>query len=588
MARFTPTQLAKADKEGEKKVKHFRDLRRRAFMLYMGAASNENRRKKRPINPTAQAINTLQAALTPRELTHRVESKRVDLRGEATLRQAAIDRLSKELGLVAVYGDVIMDALCGPCGIVKVGLRAADEMAKIIDTDIDPGQLYIARVDLDDYAIDPMARHRSEAYWERHKYRIPRWMALESGVFAGHEDVIARLPSIDENHRDRDSADTLTGDEQYEHGSNVCDLIELVDYAIYEGETARIVTLPVTGKDEVDGSKGYLHESEYQGPEGSCYDMLTFFRVPNNVFGIPLASMFQDLSEAIDQIGSKMIREGLKAKKVFAAEKGSAEDAKTIMDAPDQRVVLVDNIDSVKEFENGGVIKDLYTFHQFLRAEFNNASLSSQMIGGTDSLADTATEASILQGNANDKIQWMRAKVAGFMARNARRIGWYMQHDPMIAMPLPYRMRGGESVTIMYTPEMREGDFEDFTFDYAVDTMASTDPAVKSKRLQEAMATFTAGLQPIAAVGGDPAAWARIIGEKFDCPELDEVINGPEAMMRRQMAASMVPDAGQGQPMGGPPGMGGGPMGAPGMNQMDQTRQAYAPAMAEPAMQGAY
>lgn len=589
-SRLTPARLALADKQAEEKAKEPRAARLRVLEQFVGDTLMQAAdRKRRPINATTQALNTMRAALTPEYHGYRVTAHRIDLRAEADLREAALKRIADKQKLAQLYEDVLFDALTGAFGITLTGLRAGAQMVKIDDEDIDPGQLFVKRVDLDDYAVDPMARHRSEAYWERHKYRCPRWLALESGVFRGHEDLIMGLPGLDELRGKSTRARDLSGNEQYDEDSNVCDLIELCDYAIYEPSGTRIVTLPVR-QDGVDGSGVFLLDIGYEGPDDSPYNVLQFFGLPDNVYGPSLASMFADLSDALDTVGSKMIREGSKSKRVFAAEKAAAEDAETILKAGDLDVVLVDDIEALKDFDVGGVQKDLYQFFAMMRTEFNNASMSSQLVGGQESIGGTATEASILQGNANQSLAWMRRKMAAFLNRDGRRLAWWMHNDPLISLPMPYRLRGGEWITVDYTPEMRQGDFGDFLFEYTTDSMQTTDPAVKAKRTQEALATFTQGLQAISAVGGDVTAWARIIGEQFGVEELDEVVNGPDFHMRQMAIYAGLADPGKGSPTGmagqDPAQAGGVPRGTgpqvagPGATSTAQVQSAYAPAMA--------
>ncbi len=133
---------------------------------------------KAPVNVLGEMVYAYLAQLVGNTITAKVTAKSFFMRGEARMRQYMLDDLAREINLARSIRLAVLDALVGGMGIIRVGDRSGKEMCHIEGKDYDIGQIYAARVDMDDYCRDPLSRDESEDRWRAYRYRSSREMAL--------------------------------------------------------------------------------------------------------------------------------------------------------------------------------------------------------------------------------------------------------------------------------------------------------------------------------------------------------------------------------------------------------------------------
>lgn len=553
---ITPARLARADKQAERVMRPFRKNRASAITEYMGRWYDDEDNKKRPLNLLAQYANVIIPNLIGRLPVNTPKARNPMLRFEATLLGLALDDLQERLDLYTTFRTLAFDGIFGPCAICKVGIKAGNEIYKVDGKEYDPGGLYVSPVDLDDFAFDPAGRRREEVRWERHRYRPSRQAVLDSGIFSGKEDKIMALPLVgrkqgDENPSQRD-------DERPE--KYAVDCIELVDFALYSNGVTRIVTLP--GGKAMEGQTEFLADYESMGPDGGPYEVLMFHPVSTQYMGVPPVAFIRDVAEAGERIANKMIRQAERAKQIFAYTKGASDDAMTIKKAADGDSVGVDNAESMKPIVFGGVDAQNYDFSAWLGQTFNNLSGSAQMLAGSEKIADTATEAQIMQANASARLREMKDRMDCFMDKVNGRLGWFLTVDKLIELPLAYRMPGGDVIEAQYSAETRKGCWFDFNWRIRRGSAVGIDPMVRIKRIGD-MLTVLQNFVPLAQTTGlvNLTGLARLLGTEYDVDQLDEIVNDPVLAMQTQMIAGALPQPPNGPVM--PGGMGGGGVASP-------------------------
>jgi hypothetical protein len=129
---------------------------------------------------------------------------------------------------------------------------------------------------------------------------------------------------------------------------------------------------------------------------------------------------------------------------------------------------------------------------QELRSWFNYmAGNPDQLMGIGSSTADTATEFQGNQANASVRIQDMRDMIADTQAELSRKHAWFLHYDPLMfqpgqpGIPLIRRVTGSREVQVFLTPEQRQGDFLDYTFEIVKRSMTVLEPNLRAKRLLE-------------------------------------------------------------------------------------------------------
>lgn len=193
--------------------------------------------------------------------------------------------------------------------------------------------------------------------------------------------------------------------------------------------------------------------------------------------------------------------------------------------------------------------------------------------------ANTATQANILQGNQNIRIEDMRDIVYLFTGHVQEKLAWQLHTDPLISMPLikrtpiPAQVVMSPAGPIMVPPKMQEqqvilnedskqGDFLAFHFEIEQKSMSRMDPA---QRLQKAL-LFAAKVLPAAAQAAMVCQQMQVpfsfpafvirMAKELDIEWMDEVFYDPnfQAQVMAMMDRSPKPDnakpAGPGGGMG--------------------------------------
>lgn len=556
MMAITPQRLAKADRQSERLLKPHRDNRASAIQEYLGRWYDDGDNKKRPLNLLAQYANIIVPNLVGRLPSNSPKARNPMLRFEATLLGLALDDLQERLDLYTFYRMMAFDAIFSPCAICKVGIKAGAELYKIDGRSYDPGAIYVSPIDFDDFGFDPTAKNRESVGWERHQYYPILQDVLDSGVFAGKEDLLISLPKMGQRTQ---SSDEHPSDRNEDLGPDryAVDRICLRDYAIYEKGRTRIVTM--AGGKAAESQTEFLADVEFEGPDGGPYEQLCFNPVSTAYLGVPPVAFIRDIAEAGERITNKMIRQAERAKQVFVYSKSASDDAMTLRKAADGDAVGVDNAESVKPIVYGGVDPQNYDFSAWMNQQFNNLSGSAQMLSGTEKIADTATEAQIMQANASARLREMKDRMESFMDRVTARLGWFLTVDPLIKLPLPYRLPGGETVEAVYSAEEREGCWYDFNFKVRRGSAVGIDPMVRIKRIGD-MLTILQNFIPLGQAGlVNIPGLGRLLGAEYDVDNLDEILNDPMLMMQLQSIVGAIP----GVPNPQLPGMAGGMPGAP-------------------------
>lgn len=563
---ISPRKLLEADEASDLRLDPFRKLRANLLRKYAGRhyGGNSGGIASEVINLIHHTVTTYVCYLLPDELQFLVRPNgRQSLYAASVLHTEQLKRLAREIDLVETLYDLMIDALLGPHAILRTGLRAGDKLVKVQGRLYNAGQFFAQYIDFDDWGVDPMARTRAEAYWERVRYRIPRVVALESGIF--NQEEILRLPAIDAGDVTQEMSEAISQqpsgiDERF----GLTEIIELSDFVIYESDGASYeVTLP--GNKQHVGNE-YLYLEEYQGPERGPFEWLSFGRLPNNVPGLGPIVVWQDIADAMNEVGAKMLRNAAHAKTIFAYNRGAADDAKELREASDMSAVGVDSVDALMKLDLGGVHSGAGAFLQQAMGLFNLISGNVNLLGGSpeDLSSDTLGEAQMLQTGASMRVKFMEGRRDRFLRLVAGRMLWEIRNDPLRHEVLPYRISGTESIEVAYSPQTKEGDDMDFGVDVVPFVPQNMDPNVRARRLMELYAKVIPALLQtwLNSMGAfNPVIALRQIGQEMGLPELSDVMQDAESMMIREMIqqkAMMEAQAMPGQPMGPTPGLGAG------------------------------
>lgn len=565
--------MAEAVSVGYRELDPHREQAKDTAREYAGSHFGKGDGVRRPVNLIAQAVNILLANLISDEPKHRVRSPLAELRGEATLLELALDLLWENDEVLSEVRQAVADAILGPLGIIRLGMRAGAQYVTVEHGhNSNVSEPYCRRISLDDYSCDPSARTRRELRWEAVRYRIPRAEAIESGIFGRDpqdyapdevqfedqstrqeaREILEDIPGLEASAGQRsDAADIGKAGSGLDRFALV-DTIELWDVFFYTGQDTYTITIPAQhSKENVAHAEKWLLVEKWQGPEEGPLRVIGFCDMPDQVLFKPVVADWRDLHDLAKVISAKLGREAANAKVLWGVKADGEDDAMTVKNKADSGIVRLTGDKAPEKIEVVGVVKELMPLLEWIEREWANQSGNLPLTGGqgSDATDQTATAAQYLQANASQRISDMRRRVEDLLRAIDRHFGWYLTTDPLIKLPVPYRIPGGETITIEYDAGTRRGDFQHYVFDIERYSAVGQDPNVRLKRVSDFLALVLEFIPAIQAGIVSIDGLTNLGRQEFGIENLDELL--PMQAMRLQAEAHAQAQGLQpGQPQG--------------------------------------
>ncbi len=581
---LNPINLGRLCTLGYQKMQNSRKVRMKMLQAFTGrlygrrsSGRGEDYGLPTPINMINQATMTLVPNLVFKDPRAAITAEFLSYRPYAEVSELALDHLVQEINLRMTLRKIITDSIL-LAGFVKTSIAISGYTLDIEGNLHDVGQPYADRVDPDDILIDPVARDWDEQRFTGNRFRIDITDdIMDSGMY--DPDDLRMLSSRYQGFNTSDQASSLSGGVTYSEADQIINTVDLVEVWIPSENV--IVTLPWQPGYEI--APKILRTADYQGPERGPYAMLGYAFVPDNIMPVAPAMMWYDLHQLTNQIARKAGNQAERQKSVLAYESSAFQDAQEIADADDGLAVRVDNIDAIKEISYGGASDDNFKYIDWAKQQFSEMAMNIDLLSGAGSDEATATQAEMVQANVSIRLSDMQGLVYQFTGDIMRSLFFYLHTDPLIELPLVKRV-SGQDEQVVYSPEMREGDWQDYNIKIRPYSMSRQNPNTKVRRLLEFFGNIIPALANAAQMLG-PAlnleAAINIVGRELGIEELDEIINSQVLRQINQQMQSLIEQgiptdpkvakimqimsAGQGAGQG----VGGGPMpGAPAMNAM--------------------
>lgn len=537
---YDPRKIAKSVAAGFSRMEAFRKNRETLLKHYVGRWYGEREgQKATPVNLIYQATTTLVPNLVYADPKVAISSNFIAYREYASVLKLATNHLINEIRLRDTLRMAITDAIF-MCGWIKTGICQKGESLDVEGVLMDVGQPYADRVDPDDMVVDPFARRLEEAIYIGNRYRIPKEVAKELRI--ADPEVIDGMHSRMDMPSDVDVSmlsQTTQSKSSMKAGEPV-EFVDLVDLWL-PGEQA-IATIPYSPDGSLpDGD--YLRVVEYDGPERGPYHQLGFAWVPGNIMPAAPAGVWHDLHETTNRLARKVARQAERQKTVLAYEGSAQEDAADIIETSDGETVRVDNIDGIKEVNFGGVNERNYEYLSWAKENFSEMSMNIDLLSGTGTNEPTATQAEIVQANSSIRLADMQSIVYHFTADVCKDLAFFLHTDPLIELPLVKRTREGGEQQVVYTPEMREGDWMDYQLSVVPFSMARQDPNLRVRRLMEFIGNgIPAMAQAFQMLGPtfDIEAAMEIVARNMGIDELESIIDTQALRQRTQRMQELL------------------------------------------------
>lgn len=549
-----PRKVQLAVKEGFYRLRRHRRARAMFIRQFVGQYYSSTRgvTGDEPINLLFHTIRTLVPNLVMKNPVNRVSTEIVAYKDYGWLLGLALDDINRKLDFKNVLRAGIVSAILGGEGIFKTGIANSGQVITWGDMDIDPGQVYTDLVDLDDLTIDPSCRSFDKSAFLGDRNRVPRQILLDDDET--NSDLVMRLPrSVHPDARNKVEKLTQSNLSQIE----IAELQDYVDVVeVYVPDADAILLMP---DPDIIMFDEYIKGGSFYGPKEGPYTFLSLTPpVPNNPQAIASASIWYDLHIMANRMMTKMMEQADRQKDLVIADASAADEAEDMRTARDGDVIVADP-NSAKMMSFGGqnqrnelMLNQLQIWHNFM-------SGNPAQMAGIKSDARTATQASILEANANVVIEDERELIYECGARINRKQAWYLHTDPLIKLPLSKRVPGGEHIQLYLTPEQRQGDFLDFVFTLKARSMSRLDPNIKSKRIIEFATNLMPSLMAAAQIAVQMGVEFNVqkavtdLADQLDVTdEVQDWFNDPQFQQRIELMMQLGPqNAGKAEPVSG-------------------------------------
>ncbi len=517
-----PKDISKMVARGWDRLAPFRAMRKKSIQQYVGPhyGSMGAGVGSQPLNLLFNAISVILPSLVTSFPQHNVSSPYLQDKQYADLLALALSFQDKKLNIQDIYQRATVEAFFG-LGIMKTGVaNAMADLESDEANDLAMGDVFTEPVSLDDFVADPESREHlfSDARFIGHRLIVPRKSLLESDLY--DEDEINALPKWGDSNEAKDETYQLSrrNTAESEQGS------ELDDVAIVElwiPSSNVVITLP--GDEKVHIRK-FLRIDDFYGVKEGPYTLLSFSPpVPDNPMPVPRASVLYDCGLLANRMMSKIVDQAVRQKSIGYYQRAAVDDAKEVLNAADGEMVGLDNTASVGSLNLGGQVPSNEDAVSLLTNWFNALAGNTELLGGVQVQAKSATASNVLQQNSNIVLGRSKDLVYLAGAQEARRRAFYLHTDPLINMPLIQRQKlpsqitqgptgpmlvssAEQQVQVMLTPEQRSGDFLDFHFQIEPDSLSRMD---SQQRVQLSM-TFATQVLPAVVAAAQQAQLAGI------------------------------------------------------------------------------
>jgi len=554
---ISPRKIQEVVKSGFRRMEIYRRTRAMFVRAYVGQYYTKEYgiTGEQPINLLFSAIRSIVPTIVSKNPRNKVVTDHLEYKEYAELQSLALDKIAYRVKLKEILRSWVVSAMFG-LGIVKTGISAEGNCILVDDQLIDPGDIYVSLVDLDDFVIDPLCKSIVESSFLGNVTSIPRQYLLDNDLY--NHDLVIKIPSATVLQGDL----RATAELSRERGGvfemkDLQDIVNVVELWVPEADA--LVTIPDPREITFNEYVGII---DYYGPKTGPYRFLSFTPpVESNPMPIAPVSQYYDLHVAANRTFVKILDQAENQKDILLYRPSHADTAQDILDARNNEAVASDDPKSAVTVSFGGQNKGNEQMLAQLQVWFNYMSGNPDQAAGISSEAETATQANILQSNAAVSIEDARDLLYEGTSGISHDCAWYLHNDPLLDMVLARRKPGRETEQVVLTPEQRLGDIEDYIYKIVPKSMSRIDPNVRAKRMMEFMTNVMPALFNTAMMSmqlGIPFNVQRaltIAADEADISEsMQEIFDDPEFQQKLEMYL-MLHSGGQGDSAGaGTPG----------------------------------
>lgn len=516
---FTPpADLKAALAWSEKQLETFRRQRKEVLAAYAGPHYGSGASTDKipiPLIQTYAGIYSRHVAVNDPQVL--ITSPYSELAASAAEYRLAVNEKLQQLNVEVPFNDAGLEALL-LMGCIIVGI---DEN----------GEPVVESIPFDDLIVDMSAKNWRQVGYVGHHFRPTLAWVQSNEAFdpevrkklTGDERFGANTFSGNSNDAQSQTV-ALGATRNVEELEKCCNLTQL--YLVESGY--KIIF--------ADGDPNkLLHKTKWTGPPGvqsdasrvGMYHYLSYNTVPGNLLPIAPAQLWRDISDSVNRLANKSIRQAERQKTLLVG--GNADDMQAITDASDgQAISVTDNPDKIVEKSTGGADQRTLGMVPWLRNIGNYVAGNPEMIGGLAPTTDTVGQDQLLSQGATTQVKQMQHRMLAFARSVLADVAWWMWTDPIsspqVSRPIPGT---NEHLPFTWDASRRKGDFKQYRFDIEPYSIKRRTPEEKLSTLLSLVDRFSMqyGQQMAAAqMQFDMEKLTKIVADYANMPEFSSII----------------------------------------------------------------
>lgn len=475
------SRFMKAIRASRDAMEPFRRVRHELIKDYVGSwyaeSGAESKTLVNLINQTARIYTIALAANNPKVL---VSTSRDDLVPFAHRFETNLSKLIGDMSLDKTFRSIVMDAFfCIGCGVVMMrdtdtrfhGILESEE-----DVWLDPGEPWFNRVSLDDLILDMPAKELSKMRYCGHRYRADYEKVMdEPGYDKKVKDKIR--PTSRQHHDSTGAARDIASDWGSAEDDDLKDMIWLMDVWIAENNS--IATMVCDQQDLPP-----LIERDWIGSQAGPYKFLSLGDTPDNVIPTSPAINLKGMHDLQNRLHRRMEDDSDSHRVVNVYPPGMEDDAERLRTAERNGWYRGRSPEQIKQFESGGVDQRDMALATFLQSEYDRFAGNLQAMGGLGQQASTLGQEELIHGNVSKNVADMRMAVVSFASDCILDLGRLMWEDATLELKTSMSVgTSGIMVESDWTPDYRQGDFDDYDFRVEPYSMIFKTPEQKLQEL---------------------------------------------------------------------------------------------------------
>ena len=363
-----------------------------------------------------------------------------------------------------VWTDAVSEGLIGGMGMVKYGLKQSGTL-QMQNNNVPVAEPAMRSVRLPDMLLDVAADNRYEMDFVGDFFRMSQQEIEASPLFANvNRDELAGLAEQQGNARLGKNGRRMTILGQNRPKREFRPKIDLVD--IYIPSQGIILTCDSSfelGRPLMERPYYGRVDPRNLGP----YELLVYSPLPGEIVGLAPLSNLRDLQVAVNELWNKATRDALAAKQFMYAQAAAQRDAERMKKAENGEVIFGNTpADMVREMRVRGA--DPATVMLVMQGEqlFNRRAGNMDALAGLGPQAETLGQDELIQQAASRKIEDMQQVTETHVFNGIAKLMWYPFTDPLIQVPLSYRIDGWDEFVDVYTMTREDirGEYTDYNY----------------------------------------------------------------------------------------------------------------------------